>query len=122
MMRRALPVLATIAMFVAAPPAGAVNSTQNAAPAMKLGPTPTFERPDAKALLREAKDLWHMKQDYTGALAKFNAAVRADTDDHDVRLQRAHFFEALSVIVVAEDKGKFQVRAQLDFEHIAAAD
>src|SRR5258706_14672062 len=122
MMRRALPVLAILTMFVAAPQAGAVKSTPKAAPAMKPGPTPTFERPDAKALLREAKDLWHMKQDYTGALAKFNAAVDADPQDNDARLQRAHFFEALSVIVVPEDKARFQARAQIDYEHIAAAD
>src|SRR5258706_2506571 len=122
MMRRALPVLAILTMFVAAPQAGAVKSTPKAAPAMKPGPTPTFERPDAKALLREAKDLWQVKQDYTGGLAKFNARVDADPQDNDARLQRAHFFEALSVIVVPEDKARFQARAQIDYEHIAAAD
>jgi tetratricopeptide (TPR) repeat protein len=123
MMGRTLPVLAIITMFVAATPAGAVRSTQKPESAMIPEPTNlTLERPDAKALLREAKDLWHMKQDYTGALHKFNAAIEADPTDSDVRLQRAHFFEALSVIVVPSDKPKFEARAQLDYEHIAEAD
>jgi len=64
----------------------------------------------------------NQKQDYTGALAKFNAAMGADPKDNDARLQRAHFFEMLSVIVVPGDKAKFEARAQLDFETIAASD
>src|SRR5260221_6007021 len=116
MMRRALPVRAILSMVVAGPPAGAVKTTPKTGPALKAGPTPEFERPNAKELLREAKELWHVKQDYTGALAKFNAAVEADPKDNDARLQRAHFFETLSAIVIPADKAKFEARAQLDYE------
>jgi tetratricopeptide (TPR) repeat protein len=119
---RTLPVLTIITMFVAAPPAGAVRSTQKPGPMMQEGPADSFERPNAKELLQEAKDLWHMKQDYTAALHKFNAAIEADPTDNDARLQRAHFFEALSVMVIPSDKPKFEARAQLDYEHIADAD
>lgn len=122
MMRRALPVLAFLSILVAAPPAGAVKMTQKPGPITNAGPEGTFERPNAKELLLEAKDLWHVKQDYAGALAKFNAAIDADPKDNDVRLQRAHFFEVLSHIVVPDDREKFKARAQLDFEQIAADD
>jgi tetratricopeptide (TPR) repeat protein len=109
-------------MFVVAPPAGAVKSTPKTGPALKAGPEPTFESPNAKDLLREAKELWHVKEDFSGALAKFNAAIETDPKDLDVRLQRAHFFEALSIIVIPGDKSKFQARAQIDYEFIAADD
>src|SRR5882672_4191747 len=122
MVRRALPVLAILSMFIAARPAGAVRSTKKPGPSVREGPNEIFERPNPKDLLREAKDLWHMKQDYTGALAKFNAALESDPKDNDARLQRGHFFEALSVIVVPGDKPKFEARARLDYEHIAEAD
>ena len=121
-MRRTLPVLTILTMLVAAPPAGAVKSTPKTGPALKAGPEPTFENPNAKELLREAKELWHVKEDYSGALAKFNASVEADPEDLDGRLQRAHFFETLSVMVIPGDKAKFQARAQIDYEHIATAD
>jgi tetratricopeptide (TPR) repeat protein len=121
-MPRALPVLTVIAMFVAAPPADAVRSTQKVAPAQKAGLPTQFELPNAVELLSEAKELWHMKQDYTGALAKFNAAVDAAPRDNDVRLQRAYFFERLAVIVIPDDKEEFEALAQADFERIAAAD
>ena len=122
MIRRMLPVLATVTMLFAATPAGAVKSTRKPQAVSKLGPVTGFERPDAKELLREAKELWHIKADYTGALAKFDAAVDADPDGNDTRLQRAHFCEMLSAIVVPDDKATFEARAQLDYEHIAAAD
>jgi len=115
MIGRLLPFLATFAMLFAATPAGAVKSTQKFGPAPKLDSTESFERPTALQLLREAKELWHVKEDYTGALATFNAAVEADPSDNDIRLQRAHFFETLAAIVVPNDKAKFKARAQTDF-------
>jgi tetratricopeptide (TPR) repeat protein len=66
--------------------------------------------------------LWLVKADYNGALAKFNAAVDADPNDNDARLQRGHFFETLSAIVVPKDKEKFKSRAQTDFTYITVAD
>lgn len=122
MIRRTLPVLATLSILFAATQASAVKSTPKFGTAPSLGTAAEFQRPDAKALVREAKELWHVKEDYTGALAKFNAAVDADPADNDTRLARAHFFETLSSIVVPESKAKFAARAQTDYEHIAAAD
>jgi tetratricopeptide (TPR) repeat protein len=122
MIRRTLPILATFTLLFAAAPAGAVTSTQKSEAPAKLGPTVTFERPSAQELLREAKELWHIKKDYNAALEKFNAAVDADPSDNDTRLQRAHFFEVLSEIVVPEDKAGFEDLARADFEHINAAD
>lgn len=122
MLRRMLPLLATVTILFAATPVGAVKSTRPPGVPPKLELATTFERPDAKELLREAKELWHLKADYTGALAKFNAAVDADPEDNDLRLQRARFLERLSVIVVPDDKAEFRARAQSDYEHIAAAD
>ena len=122
MFRQMLPILTTLTMLFAAEPAGAVKSTQKARAAPKLGTVAAFERPDARQLLREAKQLWHIEKDYTAALAKFNEAVDADPEGNDTRLQRAHFFEMLSAIVVPNDKAKFEAFAQSDYEHIAAAD
>jgi tetratricopeptide (TPR) repeat protein len=116
------PVLAILALSFAATTAGAMTTTPRSRSATMLGPVVTLERPDAKELLREAKDLWHIKQDYTGALSKFNDAIDADPSDNDARLQRAHFFEVLSEIVIPDAKAKFAARAQQDYEHIAAAD
>jgi tetratricopeptide (TPR) repeat protein len=122
MIRRALPVLATLTILFSAQPAGAVKSTRPSSAKPKLGPAAQFERPNANELLREAKELWHLKADYSGALAKFNAAVDADPEDNDIRLQRAGFLERLSSIVVPSDKAQFRARAQADFEQIAASD
>lgn len=121
MIRRNLPVLAAFTLIFAATRADAVATTQKRVAA---APMPDFEleRPDPQELLRQAKDLWLIKEDFTGALAKFNAAIAADPDDNDARLQRAHFFEVLSHIVVAADRPKFEQRARDDFEHIVAAD
>lgn len=121
-MRPALSVLAIFAMLVASPPARAVKTTPKSKPAPMAGPVPTLQRPDAKALLRQAQDLWKTNQDYTGALAKFNAAVDADPSDNELRLQRAHFFEVLSALVVPEEKKKFEDRAHDDYSRIAASD
>jgi tetratricopeptide (TPR) repeat protein len=117
-----LPILASVTLLFAATRVDAVNSTRKYGAPPMLGPAAIFERPNAKELLREAKELWHVQEDYTGALAKFNAAVDADPSDNDTRLQRGHFFEVLSAIVVPADKAKFEARAQLDYEHIAGAD
>ena len=122
MIRRALPVLTILPLLVLATPAGAMRSTEKPAPAMKNAPPESFESPNAKDLLREAKDLWHIKEDFTGAMVKFNMAVAADPRDNDARLQRAHFFETLSILVIPSDKAKFEARAKLDFEHIADSD
>ena len=122
MIRRALPVLAILPLFVLATPAGAVRTTEKPAPAMKNAPPESFERPTAKELLREAKDLWHIKEDFTAAMMKFNQAVAADPTDNEARLQRAHFFETLSIIVIPSDKPKFEARARLDFEYITDSD
>ena len=122
MFRRTLPVVATVAWMLAANPAGAVAPMQKRASAAPvLEPTVEFERP-ANELLREAKDLWLMKEDFTGALAKFNAAVAADPGDNEVRLQRAHFFEVLAQIVVPDDRTKFEERARTDFEQIVSTE
>lgn len=119
-----LPVLATLTILIAAPPVDAAKSLQQhkAAPTLGPGPGPSFARPTAKLLLSEAKDLWHIKEDYTGALAKFNAAVDAEPSDADARLQRGHFLEVLAAIVVPKDQAKFEARARIDYEYIAAAD
>jgi tetratricopeptide (TPR) repeat protein len=117
-----LPVVATLTILLAANPAGAVKSTPKAGAVTKLGPAADFAPPDPKQLLRDAKELWHMKGDYTGALAKFDAAVDAEPESNDTRLQRAHFFEMLTAIVVPDDKAKFEARARSDYEQIAAAD
>lgn len=121
MLRRKLPVLATLTLLLAAIPAGAMNATRPSKGATKLEPKAAFA-PSAKTLLLEAKQLWHVQQDYSGALAKFNEALAADPKDNEIRLQRGHFFELLSVIVVPKDKAKFAERAQLDYEHVADAD
>ena len=123
MFRRTLPVIAIAALMLAAKPAGAVATMPKkpAAAPVALERTVEFERP-ANELLREAKDLWLMKEDFTGALAKFNAAVAADPNDNEVRLQRAHFFEVLSQIVIPDDRTKFEERARSDFEQIVSTD
>jgi len=117
-----LPGLATLTLLFVATPADAMKSTQKPGPPPRLGPVTGLERPDPEELLREAKHLWHIEEDYTGALAKFNAAVDADPSDSDIRLQRAEFFEILSAIVVPGDKAKFEARAASDYETIAAAE
>jgi len=119
--RCTVPVLATFAWMLAATPADAVTAKPKRPAAVEV-PEPAFERPDAKTLLRQAKDLWLIKEDFSGALAKFNAAVAADPDDNDVRLQRAHFFEVLAQIVVVADRPKFEERARSDFGQIIASD
>ena len=123
MFRRTLPVLTTFALMLAAKPAGAVATMQpkRASAAPVLESTVEFERP-TKELLREAKDLWLMKEDFSGALAKFNAAVAMDPSDNEVRLQRAHFFEVLSQIVIPDDRTKFETLARTDFEQIVGTD
>jgi tetratricopeptide (TPR) repeat protein len=117
-----IPALASLTLLLSVVPVTTARSTQKAATPTTLEMSESFERPDAKELLREAKELWLVKTDYNGALAKFNAAVDADPDDNDVRLQRGHFFETLSAIVVPKDKDKFKARAQVDFQHITASD
>jgi tetratricopeptide (TPR) repeat protein len=109
-------------MFAAAPHAGAVIPTTKTSVGSIALAMPSMARPDAGTLLLQATELWHMKQDYTGALAKFNAAVEVDPNDNDVLLQRARFFELLSVIVVPDDKRKFEDRAHDDYARIAASD
>lgn len=122
MLRRTLPVF-VFALAVAAPPAGAVATTSKRPQAAPSFDTKVeFEQPDAREMLRQAKDLWLIQEDFTGALAKFNAVVKAYPDDNDARLQRAHFFEVLSVIVVERDRAKFAERARSDFDHIIADD
>lgn len=122
MIRRMLPVLATLTMLSAATSVEAAKSLHQRKSLPTLGPATSFARPNAKELLGEAKDLWHIKEDYTAALAKFNAAVDADPSDIDIRLQRGHFFEVLAAIVVEKDQAKFEARARIDYEYIAAAD
>jgi hypothetical protein len=71
-----LPVLVTLTVLFAATPANAVKSTRKVGAAAKLGPAAGFERPDAKELLREAKELWHIKADYNAAFAITREAVK----------------------------------------------
>ena len=122
MFRHTFPAGGALALLLAVSPAGAITSMPKVKSVSKPASAPDFERPDAQALLREAKALWHIDKDYNGALAKFNAAVDADPDDGDVRLQRGHFFEVLSSLVVPQDKEKFRELAQEDYEAIASSD
>jgi len=78
--------------------------------------------PKTEALLRQAKDLWLIQEDFSGALGKFNEAVSIDPEDNDARLARAHFFEVLSQIVIPGDQPKFAARAREDFERIVETD
>ena len=116
------PLIPALAMILSVASAAPAKTTPKQQPSATLDMAESFERPDSKQLLREAKELWLVKADYNGALAKFNAAVEADPDDNDARLQRGHFFETLSAIVVPKDKEKFKSRAQADFTHITVAD
>ena len=122
MIRRTLPALAALTILFATAPAGAVKSTTKPGGPSKLEQQATFDRPDAKELLREAKELWHVESDFTGALAKFNEAVDAAPEDNELRMQRARFLEMLTAIVIPEDKAEFKARAEADFERIAASD
>lgn len=120
MIRRALPLLVSALTLSSAFAVATTEKQHHATPS--LDPSVSFERPDAGSMLREAKDLWLIQEDFTGALAKFNAVVKAFPEDNDARLQRAHFFEVLSVIVVERDRAKFAERARNDFEHIIGDD
>ena len=122
MFRHTSPAVGALALFLLVSPAGAITTMSKPKSVSKAAQAASFERPDAQALLREAKALWHIEKDSNGALAKFNAAVDAAPDDSDVRLQRGHFFEVLSSLVVAQDKQKFKEFAQEDYEEIARAD
>jgi tetratricopeptide (TPR) repeat protein len=119
---RAFPALSAAIVVLAAAPIGATGTLQKPKPPTALGPDAGFERPSAQELLQEAKALWHVEEDYTAALAKFNAAVEADPNDYDVRLQRAHFLEVLATIVVPDDQDRFKDRARSEYERIADAD
>lgn len=121
MFRNAPPVSAFLALALAATPAGAATTKQKRTDAPQMLDA-SFEPPDTKALLREAKDLWLIKEDFSGALAKFNAAVTSAPNDPDARLQRGHFLEVLSNIVVPRDRATFEEGARTDFEHIVAID
>ena len=118
--------LSTLALALAiASPAGAVATTSPKKPQAMAVPDDAGafdEVPKTETILRQAKDLWLIQEDFTGALAKFNEAVSIDPDDSDARLQRAHFFEVLSQIVIPADRGKFATRARDDFERIIDSD
>jgi tetratricopeptide (TPR) repeat protein len=120
--RRAFPAVGALALLLVASPAGATTSTPRPGSVANLARAQSVELPDAQALLREAKALWHIEKDFNGALAKFNAAVDAAPDDSDVRLQRGHFFEVLSALVIPADRAKFRQFAQEDYEEIAESD
>ena len=122
MIRRNLPLFAlTLTISIPALAVATKPGRPQAAPLFEP-PTAFEQRADPQELLREAKDLWLIQEDFTGALAKFNEAVEADPDDLDTRLQRAHYFEVLSLIVVPSDRPKFEARARADFERIIDAD
>ena len=76
-------------------------------------------RKDVGELLQEALDLWHMQEDYNGALASFNRAVELAPSDSEVRLQRALFFESVIGAVKDEDKDRFRDLARADYSWIA---
>lgn len=124
MICRTLPLLATtFALALAAAPADAVAPKQKRSePAPAREPAREFSRPDSEDLLRQAKELWLIKQDLPGALLKFNAAVDADPTDSDARLARAHFLEVLSHFVNPADKPKFEELSKADFEQIVDSD
>ena len=122
MFRHAFPIVVTSTLLLVPSPAGAFTVLPKPASAPTLGPTGELERPDPQSLVREAKALWYVENDYTGALAKFNAAVDADPKDNDVRLQRGYFFEVLSGIVVPNVRAAFRERAQDDYQRISDAD
>jgi tetratricopeptide (TPR) repeat protein len=116
-------VFATLGLILATTRADAVaTATKTTTTASMPGPQVQFVRPDRDELLRQAKDLWLIDENFTAALQKFNAAVEVDNAEGEARLQRAHFFEVLSHIVVASDRSKFEDRAREDFEQIVAAD
>jgi len=82
------------------------------------------ETPEATAMKRlaEAKDLWHRKADFNGALAAFNEAVELAPDDVTIRIQRGNFFESVAKIVVEQDREKFEEFAREDYRFVTAAD
>jgi tetratricopeptide (TPR) repeat protein len=121
MLRYAVPVLAVFAMLAVATPAHAKRAKKTEA-APSLPPPAKIETADAQELLREGNDLWHIKKDYNGALAKFNAAVDAAPKDTNVRLQRAIFFEIVSGIVIADERKKFQDLAHDDYLRVSQDD
>ena len=82
-------------------------------------PTAKPEPADPKELLRQADELWHLKQDYNGALAAFNRAVAADPENAETRLHRAGFFEIVAELVIKEEKTKLEQLARDDYKWIA---
>jgi tetratricopeptide (TPR) repeat protein len=122
MLGRTVPILAVLAMLGAATPAQAAKRANNAEPAPTLAPAAKIEPIDANELVRQANDLWHLKEDYNGALAKFNAAVDAAPKDTGVRMQRANFFEYVSGVVIPDEKQKFKDLARDDYRQIADDD
>src|SRR6186997_2002897 len=98
MIGRILSTLA-LAITVASPAAAVATSSKKPQALAMPEDAGSFEEvPKTETILRQAKDLWLIQEDFTGALAKFNEAVAIDPDDNDARLQRAHFFEVLSQI------------------------
>src|SRR5262249_29791411 len=108
-------------LLLAPSPAGAFTILGKAKPAPMPGPSEDLEVADVQSLLHEAKALWYIKRDYTGALAKFNAAVDADPKDNEARLQRGYFFEVLSGLVLPDGRAEFKARAQDDYQAISDA-
>jgi tetratricopeptide (TPR) repeat protein len=107
MLQRTFPALLFLSMLGATLPGGAAE------PAAKPEP------PDAKELLRQANDLWHLKEDYNGALAAFNQAVDSAPKDTDIRVKRAYFFEVVSGVVKKEDRERFKDLARQDYQKVA---
>ena len=90
-------------------------------PAAAGDPAPPRPK-DVGELLQEALDLWHMQEDYNGALASFNRAVELAPSDAQVRLQRAMFFESVVELVGDDDKEKFRELARDDYTWVAEQD
>jgi tetratricopeptide (TPR) repeat protein len=123
MIRRSLPVFTAFALILAATRVGATVAPRTRASSASISvPDFQLQRADPEELLRQAKDLWLVQEDFIGALAKFNAAIEADPENIDSYLQRAHFFEVLAQLVEPAGRPKFEERARADFERIITAD
>jgi len=122
MLRRAIPILAVLAVLLVAAPAVVAKRVKNSEPPPKVDAAAKVEPADPAELARQAGDLFHLKKDYNGALAKYNQAVELAPKDGGIRMQRANFFEIVSDLVIPKEKQKFRDLARDDYRQIAADD
>lgn len=89
-----------------------------AAPALAAQPAGAPPPPDAKQLVALARELWHIYNDYNGALDAFNRAVDAAPEDMGIRLDRGLFFENVAEVIREEEKEKYKDLARADYTEI----